>query len=161
MKCLIKIIGIGKLKEKASLALYEEYVKRISLYSKIETIEVPDMKIPDKVSDKEVEQILLKEGRSVLEKIKTDDYVILLDLHGKMMSSEQFASHLENVFVRGKSTITFVIGGSLGVSSELVNRADLRFKMSDLTFPHQIVRVLLAEQIYRAYTIQKGITYHK
>lgn len=158
---MIKIIGIGKLKEKASLALYEEYVKRISLYSKIETIEVPDMKIPDKVSDKEVEQILLKEGRSVLEKIKTDDYVILLDLHGKMMSSEQFASHLENVFVRGKSTITFVIGGSLGVSSELVNRADLRFKMSDLTFPHQIVRVLLAEQIYRAYTIQKGITYHK
>ena len=158
---MIRIIGIGKLKEKATLALYEEYVKRISLYSKIETVEVPDMKIPDKVSDKEVTQILQKEGKAVLDKIKSDEYVILLDLHGKMMSSEAFAEHLENVFVRGKSTITFVIGGSLGVSSELVERADLRFKMSDLTFPHQIVRVLLAEQIYRAYTIQKGITYHK
>ncbi len=158
---MIRIIGIGKLKEKATLALYEEYVKRISLYSKIETIEVPDMKIPDKVSDKEVTQILQKEGKAVLDKIKSDEYVILLDLHGKMMNSETFAEHLENVFVRGKSTITFVIGGSLGVSSELVERADLRFKMSDITFPHQIVRVLLAEQIYRAYTIQKGITYHK
>ena len=158
---MIKIIGIGKLKEKSSVALYDEYIKRISLYSKLETIEVPDQKIPDKVSDKEVEQILTKEGKAVLEKIKNDEYVILLDLHGKMMDSETFASHIEQVFVRGKSTITFVIGGSLGVSKDLVNRADLRFKMSDLTFPHQLVRVLLAEQIYRAFTIQKGITYHK
>lgn len=158
---MIRIIGIGKLKEKASVALYSEYIKRISLFTKIETLEVPDMKIPDKVSDKEIEQILLKEGKSVLEKIKNDEYVILLDLHGEMMTSEEFSAHLENVFVRGKSTVTFVIGGSLGVSQELVNRADLRFKMSDLTFPHQLVRVLLAEQIYRAYTIQKGITYHK
>ncbi len=158
---MIKIVGIGKLKEKSSLALFEEYTKRISAFSKIEVIEVPDLKIPDKASDKEEQQVIYKEGQNALEKIKDDEYMILLDLHGEEMSSEAFAKKIEKIFVSGKSTITFVIGGSLGVSEELVARANYRFKMSELTFPHQLVRVLLAEQIYRAFTIQKGITYHK
>ena len=96
-----------------------------------------------------------------LASIKDDEYVILLDLHGEMLDSVEFAKKIDKIFVSGKSTITFVIGGSLGVSEELVRRANFRFKMSDLTFPHQLVRVLLVEQIYRAFTIQKGITYHK
>lgn len=158
---MIKIIGIGKLKEKSSLALFEEYTKRISAFSKIEIVEVPDLKIPDKASAKEEQQVIFKEGQNALEKVKDDDYMILLDLHGEELSSEAFSNKLDKVFTSGKSTIAFVIGGSLGVSEELVKRANFRFKMSQLTFPHQLVRVLLAEQIYRAFTIQKGITYHK
>ena len=158
---MIKVIAIGKLKEKASISLVNEYAKRITQFQKIELIEVPDVKIPDKVSEKEVEQILLKEGKQVLEKIKQDDFMILLDLHGKMYDSESFSALLDTTFTSGKSTITFVIGGSLGVSKELVERANVRWKMSDLTFPHQIVRILLLEQVYRAFTITKGITYHK
>ena len=158
---MIKVIAIGKLKEKSSASLVDEYAKRITQFQKIELIEVPDVKIPDKASEKEVEQILLKEGRQVLEKIKQDEFMILLDLHGKMYDSESFSALLDTTFTSGKSTITFVIGGSLGVSKELVERANVRWKMSDLTFPHQIVRILLLEQVYRAFTITKGITYHK
>ena len=158
---MIRIIAIGKLKEKASLALVEEYAKRIRLFSKFEIVEVSDQKIPQNASLKEEQMVLLKEGRDVLSKIKEDEYVILMDLHGKTMDSEEFSRTLDKLFVSGKSNVTFVIGGSLGVSEELVARSDLRFKMSDLTFPHQLVRILLVEQIYRAFTITKGITYHK
>ena len=158
---MIRIIAIGKLKEKASLALVEEYAKRIRLFSKFEIVEVSDQKIPQNASLKEEQMVLLKEGRDVLSKIKDDEYVILMDLHGKTMDSEEFSRTLDKLFVSGKSNVTFVIGGSLGVSEELVARSDLRFKMSDLTFPHQLVRILLVEQIYRAFTITKGITYHK
>ena len=158
---MIKIIAIGKLKEKASVALVEEYVKRIRPFSKIEMIEVNDQKIPQNASLKEEEMVLLKEGRDVLSKIKEDEFVILLDLHGKYMTSEEFSSYIDTLFTDGKSTITFVIGGSLGVSKELVERSNFRFKLSPLTFPHQIVRILLVEQIYRAFMIMKGSTYHK
>ena len=158
---MIRIIAIGKLKEKAFLALVEEYAKRIRLFSKFEIVEVSDQKIPQNASLKEEQMVLLKEGRDVLSKIKEDEYVILMDLHGKTMDSEEFSRTLDKLFVSGKSNVTFVIGGSLGVSEELVARSDLRFKMSDLTFPHQLVRILLVEQIYRAFTITKGITYHK
>lgn len=158
---MIRIIAIGKLKEKASISLVEEYAKRIRLFSKFEIIEVSDQKIPQNASPKEEQMVLLKEGREVLSKIKDDEYVILMDLHGKTMDSEEFSKTLDKLFVSGKSNVTFVIGGSLGVSEELVARSDFRFKMSDLTFPHQLVRILLVEQIYRAFTITKGITYHK
>lgn len=158
---MIKIIAIGKLKEKASVSLVEEYAKRIKAFSKLEIIEVADQKIPHNASLKEEEMVLLKEGRDVLSKIKDDEFVILLDLHGSYMSSEEFSSYLNNLFINGKSTITFVIGGSLGVSKELVERSNYRFKLSPLTFPHQLVRILLVEQIYRAFTIIKGSTYHK
>ena len=158
---MIKIIAIGKLKEKASVSLVEEYAKRIKAFSKIEIIEVSDQKIPHNASAKEEEMVLLKEGRDVLSKIKDDEFVILLDLHGSYMSSEEFSSYLNNLFITGKSTVTFVIGGSLGVSKELVERSNYRFKLSPLTFPHQLVRILLVEQIYRAFTIVKGSPYHK
>ncbi|MBE6114275.1 MAG: 23S rRNA (pseudouridine(1915)-N(3))-methyltransferase RlmH [Erysipelotrichaceae bacterium] len=158
---MIKIIAIGKLKEKASVSLVEEYAKRIKAFSKLEIIEVSDQKIPHNASAKEEEMVLLKEGRDVLSKIKDDEFVILLDLHGSYMSSEEFSSYLNNLFITGKSTVTFVIGGSLGVSKELVERSNYRFKLSPLTFPHQLVRILLVEQIYRAFTIVKGSPYHK
>lgn len=158
---MIRIIAIGKLKEKSSSALVEEYAKRIRLYSKLEIVEVADQKIPQNASLKEEQLVMLKEGREVLAKIKDEEYVILLDLHGQMMNSEEFSKTLDKLFVSGKSTITFVIGGSLGVSEELVKRSNLRLKLSDLTFPHQLVRILLVEQIYRGFTISKGITYHK
>ena len=149
---MIKIIAIGKLKEKASVSLVEEYAKRIKAFSKLEIIEVNDQKIPYNASLKEEEMVLLKEGRDVLSKIKDDEFVILLDLHGSYMSSEEFSSYMNNLFISGKSTVTFVIGGSLGVSKELVERSNYRFKLSPLTFPHQLVRILLVEQIYRAFT---------
>ncbi|MBR3694026.1 MAG: 23S rRNA (pseudouridine(1915)-N(3))-methyltransferase RlmH [Erysipelotrichales bacterium] len=158
---MIKIIAIGKLKEKASVSLVEEYAKRIKAFSKLEIIEVSDQKIPHNASAKEEEMVLLKEGRDVLSKIKDDEFVILLDLHGSYMSSEEFSSYLNNLFITGKATVTFVIGGSLGVSKELVERSNYRFKLSPLTFPHQLVRILLVEQIYRAFTIVKGSPYHK
>mgnify|MGYP003303138232 CR=1 FL=1 len=158
---MIKIIAIGKLKEKASVSLVEEYAKRIKAFSKLEIIEVNDQKIPYNASLKEEEMVLLKEGRDVLSKIKDDEFVILLDLHGSYMSSEEFSSYMNNLFISGKSTVTFVIGGSLGVSKELVERSNYRFKLSPLTFPHQLVRILLVEQIYRAFTIVKGSPYHK
>ena len=158
---MIKIIAIGKLKEKASVSLVEEYAKRIKAFSKLEIIEVNDQKIPYNASLKEEEMVLLKEGRDVLSKIKDDEFVILLDLHGSYMSSEEFSSYMNNLFISGKSTVTFVIGGSLGVSKELVERSNYRFKLSPLTFPHLLVRILLVEQIYRAFTIVKGSPYHK
>lgn len=158
---MIRLIAIGKLKEKATQSLVEEYAKRIRLYSKLELIEVSDQKIPQNASLKEEQMVMLKEGREVLSKIKDDEYVVLLDLHGSEITSEEFSKTLDKLFVSGKSTITFVIGGSLGVSEELVARSNFRLKLSNMTFPHQLVRILLVEQIYRAFTISKGITYHK
>ena len=157
---MIKIIGIGKIKDKSIQSLVEEYKKRISGYTKIEILEVKDEAIRS-ASLKEVQKILTKEGERALSLVKEKDYVILLDLHGKMMDSETLALKLDEIMTYQASDITFIIGGSLGVSDALKQRADLRWKLSDLTFTHQMTRVLVLEQIYRAYTINHHETYHK
>lgn len=158
---MIKVIGVGKIKEKALKSLINEYIKRLSAYTKIEVIEVNDEAALDKFSDAENTKVMDIEGDRVLKKIKDKEYVILLDLHGEMLSSEQLATKLNSIQTYHSSDITFVIGGSLGVSSALVKRSQLRWKLSDLTFTHQMVRVLILEQIYRAYKINNNETYHK
>ncbi len=158
---MIRIIAVGKMKEAASVTLLKEYVKRIGGYSKLELIEVEDEKNGDRDSEKEQELVKQKEGKRILAKIKPEEYVILLSLQGDMISSESLSSKIHQLFVQGKSTITFIIGGSLGTSQEIAQRANWLWKLSDLTFPHQLVRVMLAEQIYRAFTIQNQLPYHK
>lgn len=158
---MIKVIGIGKIKEKAMKNLIDEYIKRLRPYSKIEVIEVNDESTSDKNSEAENKKVMDIEAQRVMKHVKERDYMILLDLHGKMISSEQLAEKMTQITTYQSSDITFVIGGSLGVGEELVKRADFRWKMSDLTFTHQFVRVLVLEQIYRAYKINNNETYHK
>lgn len=158
---MIRIIGCGRIKEKWMRDGLAEYVKRIGAYDKLEVLEVADEKTPDNNSAAENEIVKEKEGKRILKLIREDDYVILLDLAGKTMDSEKLASFVEQLYVKGKSRIDFVIGGSLGVSKELINRADFRWKLSDNTFPHQLCRIIAAEQIYRAFRIMHHEPYHK
>lgn len=158
---MIKIIAVGKLKEKALQMLVQEYEKRLKLFSKVEIIEVNDEHAPQSNSDAENEIVKEKEGERVLGKIKEGEIVILLDLWGEMWNSEQFANKMEQIQTYQSSQITFVIAGSLGPSSALVKRANYRWKLSDLTFTHQMCRVLVLEQIYRSYMIRNHMPYHK
>lgn len=156
----ITIIAIGKLKDKALQSLQDEYVKRLSAFCKTEILEVKDE--PDVHTDREKEAQLVKEkeGTRVLEKIRPQDKVILLDLHGREWSSEEFSARLES-WTQSSQRLVFVIAGSLGPSGELVRRADVRWKLSDLTFTHMMTRVLILEQIYRGFMISAGREYHK
>ncbi len=157
---MIRLISIGKNKDKALQTLEKEYTKRISAFSKLEVIEVKDEANQHMDRDQEVERIKEKEGQRVLDKLKNEDFVILLDLHGKMMNSEEFAKQL-NVWQISSQHLVFVIAGSLGPSQALLKRADVRWKLSDLTFTHLMTRVLVLEQIYRGYMILNHRNYHK
>lgn len=157
----IKVICVGKLKEKYLVDGIKEYRKRISAYADIELIEVADERIPDRASLAQETIVKVKEGRKILDKVKQDDYMILLDVSGKQMDSVDFSKHIENCMIDGKSTIDFVIGGSLGHGEEVLTRANMRLSFSPMTFPHQLMRLILVEQIYRAFKIMKNETYHK
>lgn len=157
----IKIVAVGKLKEKYMIAGIQEYVKRMQAYSKMEIYEVMDERIPDHASLAEETIIKDREGRKILDKIKQDDYMILLDVSGNQIDSVELSKHIENCMVAGKSSIAFVIGGSLGHGKEVLERANFRLSFSKMTFPHQLMRLLLVEQIYRAFKIIKNETYHK
>lgn len=157
----ISIITIGKLKEKYLKAGIDEYLKRLSSYAKVEVIEMPDEKAPEELSLAEMEQVKQKEGEKLLSKISQDTYVIALAIDGKMKSSEELADSLDKLATYGKSKIAFVIGGSLGLSHEVLNRADERLSFSKMTFPHQLMRLILLEQVYRAFRINRGEPYHK
>lgn len=157
----IKIISVGKIKEKYLVEGIKEYTKRLSLFTSTEFIEVDDEKIPDKSSLNQDKIILDKEGQRILSKIKDNEYVILLDLHGKELDSIKFAHHIQDIMTRGSSTITFVIGGSLGLSQDLINRSQYRLCFSKMTFTHQMIKLFLVEQIYRSFKIINNHTYHK
>lgn len=152
---MIKIIGVGKIKDKHLQSLIDDYIKKISRYHKIEVIEVKDEPIKDNPKD-----VLDKEALRVLSKIKDNDYVILLDLHGKESDSVSFSKKIDKLFITN-SNIDFVIGGSLGLGEELIKRANDRLKLSEMTFLHTITRLILVEQIYRAFKILNNETYHK
>lgn len=158
---LIKIICVGKIKEKYFIMAIEEYKKRLSAYATVEFVEVQDEKIPLNASLKEEEIIKRKEGEKVLNKLKDNDFVILLDVYGKEIDSVSFSNYLNNKMIQGVSSFTFVIGGSLGLSEELRKRANEKISLSKMTFTHQFCRVILLEQIYRAFKIIRGETYHK
>lgn len=157
----INIITVGKLKEKYLKLGIDEFKKRLSKYCKLEIIELYDEKAPENLSDKEMEMIKDKEGKKILGKVKGNSYVIALAIDGKNLSSEELASTIESLGVRGNSHITFVIGGSLGLSDEVLERADYKLSFSKMTFPHQLMRLILLEQVYRAFRINKGEPYHK
>ncbi|MDI9540051.1 MAG: 23S rRNA (pseudouridine(1915)-N(3))-methyltransferase RlmH [Bacillota bacterium] len=154
---MIRIVAVGKIKEKALTTLINEYRKRISNYSKIEVIEVAD-KPNDKLEEQKVKEL---EGQRIIKQIKKDSYVILLDLQGQSLNSEELAKKIEQINTYQSSNITFIIGGSLGVSDSVRERADFRLKISELTFPHNIARLLILEQIYRSYKILNNEIYHK
>lgn len=157
----IKIICVGKLKEKYLVAGIAEYLKRLQSYCKAEVYEVSDESIPDNCSLANEMIIKSKEGRKILDKIKQDDYVILLDVAGKEIDSVMLSKRMEDCMISGKSTIDFVIGGSLGHGQEIIDRANFRLSFSKMTFPHQLMRLILVEQIYRAFKIIKNESYHK
>jgi 23S rRNA (pseudouridine1915-N3)-methyltransferase len=157
----ITVISVGKLKEKYLKQGIDEYVKRLSGYAKVEIIEVPDEKAPENLSDQEIEQVKQKEGERILAKISDDTYVIALAIEGKMKSSEELAESLDKLATYGKSKIAFVIGGSLGLSKQVMRRADEALSFSKMTFPHQLMRLILLEQVYRAFRINRGEPYHK
>ncbi|CKI34511.1 rRNA large subunit methyltransferase [Streptococcus pneumoniae] len=157
----IKVVTVGKLKEKYLKDGIAEYSKRISRFAKFEMIELSDEKIPDKASESENQKILEIEGQRILSKIADRDFVIVLAIEGKTFFSEEFSKQLEETSIKGFSTFTFIIGGSLGLSSSVKNRANLSVSFGRLTLPHQLMRLVLVEQIYRAFTIQQGFPYHK
>lgn len=152
---MIKIVCVGKIKDKNLKCLVDDYQKKISFYHKIEIVEVKDEPIKDKGGD-----ILEIEGERLLSKIGNDEYVILVDLHGKSIDSIGFSQKIDKCFIHN-AKITFVIGGSLGLGNNIRKRANEFLKLSDLTFLHQMTRLILLEQIYRAYKILNGETYHK
>ncbi|PKR83460.1 23S rRNA (pseudouridine(1915)-N(3))-methyltransferase RlmH [Heyndrickxia camelliae] len=157
----ISIIAVGKLKEKYLKQGIDEYLKRLTAYAKVEIIEVPDEKAPEILSDTEMQQVKQKEGERILTKISQDTHVIALAIEGKMKTSEELADDLDKLATYGKSKIAFVIGGSLGLSSEVMQRANERLSFSKMTFPHQLMRLVLVEQVYRAFRIIRGEPYHK
>ena len=158
---LIKIICVGKIKEKFYRDAVLEYVKRLSRYAKIEIVECADEKTPDNASALLYDQIKSIEGERILGRIRDNDHVIALAIDGKMYSSETLSDHLDHLMLGGKSTIVFVIGGSLGLSGKVLARANEKISFSSLTFPHQLMRVILLEQVYRSFRIMKGEPYHK
>lgn len=157
----ITLITVGKIKEKYLRDAIAEYSKRLSRYCKLEIIEVADEKTLDQASETWEENIRAKEGERILKYIKDDMYVITLEIGGKMLSSEEFAEKIESLGVQGKSSIAFVIGGSIGLGKEVLRRSDYALSFSKMTFPHQLMRVILLEQVYRGYRIINGAPYHK
>lgn len=157
----IRIICVGKLKEKYLKDAIDEYAKRLGRFCTFEIVELSDEKIPDSASKSECEIVLKKEADSILKKISKDSYVISLCVEGKAISSEDFAKKIGDITLSGKSTIDFIIGGSLGLDKSVKTRSDFRLSFSSFTFPHQLMRLILTEQIYRAFKINSNEEYHK
>jgi len=157
----ITILSVGKIKEKYFKDAISEYEKRLSRYCKLEFIEVPDEKTPEQTSAKEEALIRDREGERLLKHIREEAYVITLEINGKELDSVEFAKKIESLGVSGVSQLYFVIGGSIGLGESVRKRADLALSFSKMTFPHQLMRVILLEQIYRGYRIIKGEPYHK
>ncbi|MBT2732950.1 23S rRNA (pseudouridine(1915)-N(3))-methyltransferase RlmH [Carnobacterium sp. ISL-102] len=157
----IKIITVGKLKEKYLKMGIAEYAKRLSAYCKMELIEVPDEKAPEKLSEAEMIQVKEKEGERILAKIPDQAYVFALAIEGKQRTSEAFAKEIEQLGVQGKSTLVFVIGGSLGLSDAVMKRSNTPISFGKMTLPHQLMRLVLIEQIYRGFKIVRNEPYHK
>ena len=157
----ITLITVGKIKEKYLKDAIAEYSKRLSRYCKLKIIEVADEKTPDQASEAVEENIRDKEGERILKHIRDDMYVITLEINGKMLSSEELADKINSLGLQGKSSIAFVIGGSIGLGREVLRRSDYALSFSRMTFPHQLMRVILLEQVYRGYRIINGEPYHK
>jgi len=157
----IRVVCIGKLKEKYWTEAVSEYSKRLGRYCDLEILQLKESRLADKASRADEQNVIYEEGQTILKNIKEGSYVITLEIRGKELSSEGLAEKVQQLQLEGKSDITFVIGGSLGLSPEVSKRADFKLSFSKMTFPHQMMRVILLEQIYRAFKIIKNETYHK
>ena len=157
----VKILCVGKIKEKFYRDAISEYSKRLSKYCSLEVIEVSDEKTNENSSETEIALVKAKEGERILKHIKDKDFVIALAILGKQLDSVAFSKYIENLGISGRSSITFIIGGSLGLSDEVMKRSDFQISFSDMTFPHQLMRVILLEQIYRGMRIMNNEPYHK
>lgn len=157
----IKIVCVGKIKEKFFKDAIDEYSKRLSKFANLEIIEVNDEMTPDGASDAAVNKILAKEAERISAKLSDNDYVVTLEIEGKKLTSEGLADKISDITLRGNSSIAFVIGGSLGLDSGIKQRSNFALSFSDMTFPHQLMRVVLLEQIYRAFKINAHEPYHK
>lgn len=156
----ITVITVGRIKESYLSDGIREYAKRLTRYCKLDQVEVPDEKAPETLSDKEMEQIKNREGERILAKIKDTEYVIALAIEGRQQSSEELAATLSQLSVTGRSDLVFVIGGSLGLSGAVLKRADMKLSFSKMTFPHQLMKLVLLEQVYRGFRIIKNEPYH-
>ncbi|WP_188207443.1 23S rRNA (pseudouridine(1915)-N(3))-methyltransferase RlmH [Alkalibacillus aidingensis] len=157
----ITIVAVGKLKEKYLKQGIDEYLKRLSKYAKVKIEEIPDEQAPDNLSKADEEAVKQKEGDKILTKLSTDTYVITLEIEGKPLTSEAFAKKMDELATYGKSKVAFVIGGSLGLSDEVKQRSDFAISFSHMTYPHQLMRLVLLEQVYRGFRINRGEPYHK
>ncbi len=157
----ITILAVGKIKESFYREALAEYQKRLSRYCRLEIVEVADEPAPEKASPAQEDAIREKEAQRILKRLRDNSFVITLEIAGKKYDSEKFAKKLENLALSGKSQLVFIIGGSLGLHSSVSAWADLSLSFSDMTFPHQLMRVILTEQIYRAFRIISGEPYHK
>lgn len=157
----ISVICIGKLKEKYWTQAVEEYSRRLKSYCSLNIVELKEARLPDKAGPAEELAVKEAEGDAILKKIRETDYVISLEVNGKALSSEKLADKIQNLAVNGRSNVVFVIGGSLGLSEAVSRRADFKLSFSAMTFPHQMMRVILLEQVYRSFKIIRGETYHK
>lgn len=157
----IRIVCVGKLREQFYIDAFNEYSKRLSAYCKFECVELNETKLGSSPSDKEIAAALDKEAVDIERALGKDAYVIAMCVEGKQLKSEDFAQKINSLAVSGRGRICFVIGGSFGISQRIKQRADMRLSMSEMTFPHHLARVMLAEQIYRAFKIIKGSKYHK
>ena len=157
----ITILCVGKIKESFYRQAIDEYAKRLSKYCKLEIVEVADEKTPDRASEVMENQIKEKEAERLIDKLKEDSYIFTLEIKGKKYTSEAFADTIQKLTVQGKSHLTFVIGGSLGLHEKILKLSNQPISFSDMTFPHQLMRVVLTEQIYRAFRIMNNEPYHK
>lgn len=157
----INIVAVGKIKEKYWKDAISEYSKRLGAYCDLKIIEVADEKTPDQASQAAEDGIRDKEGERILKHLKDDMYVITLEISGQMLTSESLAKKIEDLGIQGKSSIAFVIGGSIGLGKEVLRRSNYALSFSKMTFPHQLMRVILLEQVYRGFKIQRGEPYHK
>lgn len=157
----ITIISVGKIKEKFFIDAINEYTKRLSKFCKLTEEVIPDERADDSYSQAEIEQVKTREGIKIINSIPKNSYVIIMDIKGKQLSSEELADKISNLGVTGISDITFVIGGSNGLSEDVIKKADFRLSFSKMTFPHQLFKIILLEQVYRAFKINARQTYHK
>ncbi|MCL2845067.1 MAG: 23S rRNA (pseudouridine(1915)-N(3))-methyltransferase RlmH [Chitinivibrionia bacterium] len=157
----ISIIAVGKIKENYLKDAIGEYLKRLSAFANMQIIEIPDAQCPENLSEAQKNIVLQKEGEKILAQISPKSFVYALAIDGKKLSSEKFSENIQNNMTNGVSHITFIIGGSLGLNSEILQKSDFRLSFSDMTFPHQLMRVILLEQVYRSFKIIAGEPYHK
>ncbi|MBC8569382.1 23S rRNA (pseudouridine(1915)-N(3))-methyltransferase RlmH [Zongyangia hominis] len=157
----VHLICVGKLKEKYLSDAVAEYAKRLSAFCKLQIVELPECRVGDRPSAAQIEKVMETEGNAILQKVPQGAFVIPMCIEGKLLSSPKLAQTLESAAVGGKSQIAFIIGGSFGLSEQVKARGDLRLSMSPMTFPHQLARVMVLEQIYRAFSIQNHTQYHK